>query len=88
MSEYFYITFKKNGKVLDCDSLSRPAKLGTLVTRKWIKLQDTQLWKWDCGRLVSKADNTLVAEVEKKTRPLELQSSCGLQLRTQTKSGG
>ena len=69
MSDYFYITCKKNSKVLDCDSSSRPTLLTALVTSRWNKQQDTQLWKWDCdGRLVSKADNNLVADIQEKNK--------------------
>ena len=68
MSDYFYITCKKDGKVLDCDS-NRPTKLTALVTRNWIEDQDTQLWRWDCeGRLVCKAANNFVADVKENNK--------------------
>ena len=69
MLHYFYITCKKDGKVLDCDSSSRPTSLTALVTRSWNKLQDSQLWKWDCeGRLVCKAAKNLVADVKENNK--------------------
>ena len=69
MSDYFYITCKKNGKVLDCDSPNRPTLLTALVTRRRERRYDTQLWKWDChGRLVNKAGNNLVADIKKKNK--------------------
>ena len=81
MSGYFYVTCKKNGKVLDCEGNEQPAALTTLTTRERVKKmdrkegkdrqRDTQLWKWDYkGRLINKADNKLVADVkEKNTEP-------------------
>ena len=69
MSDYFYITCKKDGKVLDCDSPNRPTLLTALVTRGRDKGNKTQLWKWDCdGRLVNKADNKLVADIKEQNK--------------------
>ena len=79
MSGYFYITCKKNGKVLDCKGNDKPVALTTLTIRERVEKtdgkqgrnehRDTQLWKWDSeGRLVNKADNNLVADVKEKKK--------------------
>ena len=69
MLHYFYITSKKDGTVLDCDSSSRPTLLTALLTRDRSESKDTQLWRWDCeGRLVCKAASHLVADIKERNK--------------------
>ena len=69
MSGYFYITCKKDGKVLDCEGKGKPAALTALTTREKEHGRNTQLWKWDSkGRLLNKADNKLVADINEKKK--------------------
>ena len=82
MSGYFYITCKKDVNVLDCDTWDRPTALTALTTKERKAHRDTQLWKWDSeGRLVNKADNSLVADVKQENKapgtPVILWSATG-----------
>ena len=65
MSGYFYITCKKDGKVLDCKGKGKPAAQTALTKREKEEGRETQLWKWDSeGSLINKADASLVAHIK------------------------